>query len=134
MANQGEGKGERSEDDFIPLRTNTKRNTTGQEDNLMKSYYEEVENITQLSEEKIDEIRWQNGIEIQGENCPKPITSFQDLKLPPELQEYLQDNGYISPTAIQMQALSCVMSGRDIIGLAETGSGKTLAYSLPLCM
>lgn len=134
MANQVEGKGERSEDDFIPLRTNTKRNTTGQEDNLMKSYYEEVENITQLSEEKIDEIRWQNGIEIQGENCPKPITSFQDLKLPPELQEYLQDNGYISPTAIQMQALSCVMSGRDIIGLAETGSGKTLAYSLPLCM
>ena len=75
-----------------------------------------------------------NGIEIQGEGCPKPITSFKDLNLPPELQQYLVDNGYISPTAIQMQALSCVMSGRDIIGLAETGSGKTLAYSLPLCM
>ena len=100
----------------------------------MKSYYHELENITQLSEEQIDEIRWQNGIEIQGEGCPKPITSFKDLNLPPELQQYLVDNGYISPTAIQMQALSCVMSGRDIIGLAETGSGKTLAYSLPLCM
>lgn len=100
----------------------------------MKSYYHELENITQLSEEQIDEIRWQNGIEIQGEGCPKPITSFKDLTLPPELQQYLVNNGYISPTAIQMQALSCVMSGRDIIGLAETGSGKTLAYSLPLCM
>ena len=119
---------------FIPLRKSTKRNSTGEEDNLMKSYYHELENITELSEEHIDEIRWQNGIEIQGEGCPKPITSFKDLNLLPELQQYLVSNGYISPTAIQMQALSCVMSGRDIIGLAETGSGKTLAYSLPLCM
>ena len=120
--------------DFIPLRKSTKRKATGEEDNLMKSYYRELENIPQLSEEQIDEIRWQNGIEIQGEGCPKPITSFKDLNLPPELQQYLVNNGFISPTAIQMQALSCVMSGRDIIGLAETGSGKTLAYSLPLCM
>jgi len=33
-----------------------------------------------------------------------------------------------------MQALSCALSGRDIIGLAETGSGKTLAYTLPMCL
>lgn len=129
-----EGTEAREKGDFIPLRKSTKRKATGEEDNLMKSYYHELENITQLSEEQIDEIRWQNGIEIQGEDCPKPITSFKDLNLPPELQQYLVDKGYISPTAIQMQALSCVMSGRDIIGLAETGSGKTLAYSLPLCM
>lgn len=128
------GKETAKKDEFIPLRKSTKRKVTGEEDNLMTSYYHELENITQLSEEKIDEIRWQNGIEIQGQNCPKPITSFKDLNLPPELQQYLADNGYISPTAIQMQALSCVMSGRDIIGLAETGSGKTLAYSLPLFM
>lgn len=120
--------------DFIPLRKSTKQKATGEEDNFMTSYYHELENIAQLSEEQVDEIRWQNGIEIQGESCPKPITSFKDLNLPPELQQYLVNNGYISPTAIQMQALSCVMSGRDIIGLAETGSGKTLAYSLPLCM
>lgn len=120
--------------DFIPIRKSTKRKATGEEDNFMKSYYHELENITQLSEEQIDEIRWQNGIEIQGEGCPKPITSFKDLNLPSELQQYLVNSGYISPTAIQMQALSCVMSGRDIIGLAETGSGKTLAYSLPLSM
>ncbi|XP_078370830.1 uncharacterized protein LOC144654546 [Oculina patagonica] len=124
----------KKKDDFIPLRKSAKRKATGEEDNLMRSYYHELENITQLSEEQTDEIRWQNGIEIQGENCPKPITSFKDLNLPPELQQYLADNGYIRPTAIQMQALSCVMSGRDIIGLAETGSGKTLAYSLPLFM
>lgn len=123
-----------NKEEFVPLRKFVKREANEEEGNLMKSYYHEQENITQLPEEQIDEIRWQNGIEIQGENCPKPITSFKDLNLPPELHRYLVDNGYVSPTSIQMQALSCVMSGRDIIGLAETGSGKTLAYSLPLCV
>ncbi|KAJ7377093.1 hypothetical protein OS493_030687 [Desmophyllum pertusum] len=124
MAEGKESKKDGQKDDFIPLRKSTKRKATGEEDNFMKSYYNELENITQQSEEQIDEIRWQNGIEIQGENCPKPVTSFKDLNLPPELQQYLANHGYISPTAIQMQALSCVMSGRDIIGLAETGSDQ----------
>ncbi|ORX85300.1 DEAD-domain-containing protein [Basidiobolus meristosporus CBS 931.73] len=31
-----------------------------------------------------------------------------------------------------MQAIPCIMSGRDVIGLAETGSGKTLAFILPM--
>ena len=133
MAEGRSGKDGRKEE-FVPLRKSVKRNATDKEDNLMNSYYHEQENITQLSEEQVDEIRWQNGIEVQGENCPKPVTSFKDLNLPLELQQYLVDNGYERPTSIQMQALSCVMNGRDIIGLAETGSGKTLAYSLPLCM
>ncbi|XP_068702848.1 uncharacterized protein [Montipora foliosa] len=123
-------------DTFVPLRKTVKRKVASaeREDNLMKSYYHEQASVSQLSDEQIDEIRWQNGIEIQGENCPRPITSFRDLNLPPELRQYLADNDYRRPTSIQMQALSCVMSGRDIIGLAETGSGKTLAYTLPLCM
>lgn len=125
---------ETKKDEFVPLRKSVKRSATEEEDNFMPSYYHERENVTQLSEEQIDELRWQNGIEIQGENCPKPITSFNDLDLPAELQHYLALNGYERPTPIQMQAMSCVMSGRDIIGLAETGSGKTLGYSLPLCM
>ena len=31
-----------------------------------------------------------------------------------------------------MQAIPTIMSGRDVIGIAETGSGKTLAYVLPM--
>ena len=33
-----------------------------------------------------------------------------------------------------MQALSCALSGRDIIGVAYTGSGKTLVFALPSVM
>ena len=122
------------DDEFVPLRKKLKRKSTGKEDNFVRSYYSETLDISKLSEQEVDEIRWNQGIEVQGESCPKPIRTFSDLFLPSELQQYLKENNYFVPTPIQMQALSCVMSGRDVIGLAETGSGKTLAYSLPLCM
>ena len=47
---------------------------------------------------------------------------------------YLKQAKFLRPTPIQMQSLSCSLSGRDVIGLAETGSGKTLAYTLPLAI
>lgn len=47
---------------------------------------------------------------------------------------YLKESRFLKPTPIQMQSLSCSLTGRDVIGLAETGSGKTLAYTLPLAL
>ena len=40
--------------------------------------------------------------------------------------------GFKAPFPIQEQTIPCIMSGRDVIGIAETGSGKTLAYLLPM--
>ncbi|XP_031561654.1 probable ATP-dependent RNA helicase ddx41 [Actinia tenebrosa] len=123
-----------AEKGFVPLRKSLKRKSTGKEDNLMWSYYTEHQNVQVLTEEDVDQLRWRNEIRVEGENCPRPITTFGDLKLPKELQEYLNSKNFHMPTPIQMQGLSCAMSGRDVIGLAETGSGKTLAYTLPMCM
>ena len=39
--------------------------------------------------------------------------------------------GFTAPTPIQAQAWPVVLSGRDLVGLAETGSGKTYAYLMP---
>lgn len=41
-------------------------------------------------------------------------------------------NNFIKPTPIQAQAIPCIMSGRDVIGIAKTGSGKTLAFLIPM--
>lgn len=39
---------------------------------------------------------------------------------------------YKEPTAVQMQALPALLSGRDVLACAPTGSGKTAAFLLPV--
>jgi ATP-dependent RNA helicase RhlE len=58
--------------------------------------------------------------------------TFSDLNLNKPLRNALEDAGFVHPTAIQREVFSVVMSGRDVVGIAQTGTGKTLAYLLPL--
>ena len=58
--------------------------------------------------------------------------SFQDLNLNTPLRNALDDLNFDKPTPIQEQAFSAIMSGRDVVGIAQTGTGKTFAYLLPL--
>ncbi|APG59161.1 DEAD/DEAH box helicase [Christiangramia salexigens] len=58
--------------------------------------------------------------------------SFQDLNLNTPLRNALEDLDFQSPTPIQEQAFPAIMSGRDVVGIAQTGTGKTFAYLLPL--
>ncbi len=60
------------------------------------------------------------------------MISFQELNLSKPLQNALSDIGFEIVTPIQEQAFPIVMSGADVVGIAQTGTGKTLAYSLPL--
>lgn len=58
--------------------------------------------------------------------------TFSDLNLNTPLLNALGDLGYTVPTPIQGKAFSVVMSGQDVLGIAQTGTGKTFAYLLPL--
>lgn len=44
----------------------------------------------------------------------------------------IEKNNYEKPFPIQAQSIPMILSGRDVIGIAETGSGKTFAYLLPM--
>lgn len=57
--------------------------------------------------------------------------TFKDLNLNKPLLNALDDLGYTIPTTIQGKAFSVIMSGKDVLGIAQTGTGKTLAYLLP---
>ena len=58
--------------------------------------------------------------------------NFQELNLNTPLLNALEDLGFSTPTPVQEQAFSTIMSGRDVVGIAQTGTGKTLAYLLPI--
>lgn len=57
--------------------------------------------------------------------------TFKDFNLSRSLQNAVDDMGISTPTPIQTKSFSVVMSGKDMVGIAQTGTGKTLAYLLP---
>ena len=57
---------------------------------------------------------------------------FESFNLPKSLQKAVDDLGFENPTPIQQKSFSVIMSGRDMMGIAQTGTGKTFAYLLPL--
>ena len=58
--------------------------------------------------------------------------TFADFDLPKQLHAALEKLHISEPTPIQWRSFSPILSGRDIMGIAQTGTGKTLAYLLPL--
>jgi len=58
--------------------------------------------------------------------------TFEDFNLNAPLLNALSDLGFTEPTLIQQKAFSVVLSGRDVVGIAQTGTGKTFAYLLPI--
>ena len=60
------------------------------------------------------------------------IVQFQDLGLSPVILKSVRALGFEAPTPIQHEAIPQVLSGRDLMGLAQTGTGKTAAFGLPL--
>lgn len=57
---------------------------------------------------------------------------FHSLNLIQPLLRALDDSGYKHPTPIQKNAIPIVLSGQDLLGVAQTGTGKTAAFSLPI--
>ncbi|MEA4982644.1 MAG: DEAD/DEAH box helicase [Paludibacter sp.] len=57
--------------------------------------------------------------------------TFFDLNLTSPLLNALDDLGMKNPTTIQVKAFPVILSGRDMVGIAQTGTGKTIAFLLP---
>jgi ATP-dependent RNA helicase RhlE len=60
------------------------------------------------------------------------LENFNGFGLAAPLVTALAKMGYAKPTPIQAQAIPVLMSGRDLIGIAQTGTGKTAAFALPI--
>jgi ATP-dependent RNA helicase DeaD len=58
--------------------------------------------------------------------------TFADLGLDPRVLRAVQEVGYETPTPIQAETIPTLLTGRDVVGLAQTGTGKTAAFALPI--
>jgi len=58
--------------------------------------------------------------------------SFKQFQFIEQINTNITNCGYKHPTPIQEKAIPGVMSGEDILGLAQTGTGKTAAFALPI--
>ncbi|MCX6751468.1 MAG: DEAD/DEAH box helicase [Candidatus Nomurabacteria bacterium] len=65
----------------------------------------------------------------------KPYVSkhtFMDFPFHPQIHKNIARAGFIDPRPIQDQAISSIIAGKDVFGMANTGTGKTAAFLLPL--
>ena len=57
---------------------------------------------------------------------------FSELALRAEILKAVEEAGYKEPTPIQEQAIPAILTGGDVLGIAQTGTGKTAAFVLPM--
>uniref|UniRef100_A0A2H8TGM6 RNA helicase n=1 Tax=Melanaphis sacchari TaxID=742174 RepID=A0A2H8TGM6_9HEMI len=107
---------------------------------IIKDFYVEHNQVKAMSDEEVQSFRTaQNGITVQyidGAEClrpiPKPIKTFQHaFSSYPNIMKVIKKQNFATPSPIQCQAWPIIMSGHDLIAIAQTGTGKTLAYILP---
>jgi ATP-dependent RNA helicase RhlE len=60
------------------------------------------------------------------------MDSFENFNLSKQLQTAITELGFDRPTPMQTEAYPVILSGKDLVGIAQTGTGKTLAYMLPI--
>jgi ATP-dependent RNA helicase DBP3 len=106
----------------------------GHEDN--GSSYQQSNSLTALPQAEINNFLTTESVQIKDPHSTsdalRPILSFDQL--PSELASQFAPvfSTFKKPSAIQSAAWPFLLSGRDVVGIAETGSGKTLAFGLPL--
>lgn len=68
-------------------------------------------------------------VDYPTEKHIQPVLKFEQLSLDSRIQSAL--SVFTKPTPIQSVSWPYLLSGKDVIGVAETGSGKTFAFGVP---
>ncbi|MGL5979035.1 MAG: DEAD/DEAH box helicase [Erysipelotrichaceae bacterium] len=57
---------------------------------------------------------------------------FEQLGIIAPILKAVEEEGYVTPSKIQEQAIPIVLTGQDLLGCAQTGTGKTAAFAIPI--
>ncbi|MGK8522371.1 DEAD/DEAH box helicase [Nocardia asteroides] len=80
-----------------------------------------------MSTNQVDSVPGDNDRDTDG-------PSFADLGIDDRILAAIADVGYESPSPIQAATIPPMLSGADVVGLAQTGTGKTAAFAIPILM
>lgn len=106
---------------------------------IVKNFYQEDPAVAAMSKKQVADFREaSNNISVinvsKGDDkpIPNPVSTFQHaFQHYPELLVELSKQGFKNPSPIQSQAWPIILSGHDMIGIAQTGTGKTIAFLFP---
>ncbi|RJQ26527.1 DEAD/DEAH box helicase [Candidatus Parcubacteria bacterium] len=70
--------------------------------------------------------------DTEDSDCFVAKNRFEDFEISEQIKKNILVKKYLSPTPIQDQSIPVILSGKDIIGIANTGTGKTAAFLIPL--
>ncbi len=59
-------------------------------------------------------------------------SNFSELGLAEPIRRALNARNHVIPTPIQVRAIPELLTGKDMLGIAQTGTGKTAAFALPI--
>ncbi|KAI8577663.1 hypothetical protein K450DRAFT_251169 [Umbelopsis ramanniana AG] len=94
--------------------------------------YHDSPEVSMLHPKAIEAMRSAHDITVEGQNVPRPITTFESCQLDATLLKNIRAAGFTKPTSVQMQALPVALAGRDMFVSAPTSSGKTVSYLVPM--
>lgn len=57
---------------------------------------------------------------------------FEEYDLSPDIKRSLEEAGFKRPTDIQYKSIPAILSGEDVLAIAQTGTGKTGAFAIPV--
>ena len=89
-------------------------------------------NRKRFSGERIDFSRFIKKSQYIEEKPYVAKHTFLDFSFDPQIHKNIARIGFINPRPIQDRAISFVLQGKDVFGMANTGTGKTAAFLLPL--
>ncbi|KAF4667279.1 hypothetical protein FOL46_002608 [Perkinsus olseni] len=90
--------------------------------------------VSKMTEAEVRAFNKEKFISATGQGVPRGVATFDQCCPPLAVKEALKHAKFEKPTPIQCVAIPAVLSGRDVMAIADTGSGKTLAYLMPLVM
>ncbi|MFE3444653.1 DEAD/DEAH box helicase [Nocardia sp. NPDC059180] len=87
-----------------------------------------------MSTNQVDSVPGDDETAAVGGDTSTVDPTFADLGIDDRILRAIADVGYESPSPIQAATIPPLLSGADVVGLAQTGTGKTAAFAIPILM